>query len=109
MDSEAQDAEPPSYEDHSKDAPVSPDEQTKNVSDEATSTQVQQEAVEKTEEGPETTYEVPVRLESTEDVLAPHPDDRPAPLFFKKKAETPAVEGETQSNVQAIAAQVSHS
>ncbi|KFX95117.1 hypothetical protein V490_04020 [Pseudogymnoascus sp. VKM F-3557] len=137
--SEAKDADskPPSYDEHSKDASVSPDEQAKEALDEAISNQVKQEAAAakaeeavKTEETPETTFEVPVRLETT-DVLTPHPDDRPAPLFSKKKAETPEVEapvaeapaaeapvveapvveapvaeGESQAAVQEIASQV---
>ncbi|OAF62731.2 hypothetical protein VC83_01263 [Pseudogymnoascus destructans] len=121
------DAKPPSYDDHSKDAPVYPDEQGKEALDAAISNQVEQEAAANAEEavkteGPvEATFEVSVRLETTEDVQTPHPDDRPAPLFSQKKtgtpeaeapiaeapeAEAPVVEGEPQSTVQEIASQV---
>jgi len=96
---------PPSYDDHSKDPTVSPDEQIKKAPDEAISAEAQPKAEERVEESPEPTLQIPLGLATPDDGLPPHPDDHPAPLFVKKKDESLGKEEEAPIPIQ-IAPQI---
>jgi SIT4-associating protein SAP185/190 len=96
---------PPSYDDHSKDPTISPEEQIKKTLDEAISAEVQPKAEETVEESPEPTLHIPLGLAAPDDGLSPHPDDHPAPLFAKKKDETLEKEEEAPIPIQ-IAPQI---